>query len=131
MSDKDLKCLQKDWYKILKDEGFSDIEYFDKNGEPYDLLRSGGKFTQLHDATQEASASAQANFDDVTNYYHQASAFLHSAKGQALPQDHKLVWELHTEGQTVRAIAKVVGFSFVKVHKLIHKIKAIMEPPIL
>lgn len=91
------KDLISHWYKRLKDEGFEDIE--DTNS-PNGMLKSWHHFR------------FQAQYDPDTfsareKYYQLATHFLHSHTFHS--ELERQVWFLHSEGKSVREIAKETG----------------------
>ena len=69
MKSKELIRLQREWYKRLADEGFNDIENFDKNMEPEDILkRDSNAFVNR----------VQDKMPTTTLHYRHAGYVLHS-----------------------------------------------------
>ena len=90
----DLKQLQKEWYHILKEDGFKDIETFSPSMEPNDILAKSKCIRDLNKLVE-------ANNEE---YYRQARGFLHEYSFKK--PIHKLMWELHSEGVSNRLISK-------------------------
>jgi hypothetical protein len=114
------KKLQKQWYKKLKDEGFKDIEYF-RNGEPGEWLRGNSKFSDEESAlamTPQEEERANINYQTTFEYYQAARGLLHNPNNFRSDIDYS-VWELHSEGHSLRAIGKFMGFSHSKVMRII------------
>lgn len=81
--------LQKRWYKKLKKLGFHDLESFDSKGDFWPLL-SGDK-TKI---TEARLINAK--------YYEYAKDFYH--KHSFRDEYEQTVWELHSEGHSLREI---------------------------
>lgn len=90
----DLKTLQNRWYKILKDEGFQDIE--DTNS-PNEWLKSWHSL-KFQDVTKDHYVTQQ--------YYYNCTNFLRSYEFKNDTQ--KKIWELYSEGMTGREIARQI-----------------------
>lgn len=122
---KELKKQQKVWYKKLKESGFEDIEYFDKDMEPKHLLRGGSKFSPLTNEQENSmnysSVGILNEYEATVSYYDKARSLLHTIPFKN--EQERLIWEMYSEGEAVRKIGKVVGFSHPKVLKIIKQIK--------
>lgn len=95
IKDKNFIQLQKEWYKRLKDSGFNDLESFDTEGQPNDLLK-----TDVRIDTKKSVNIYQAKQD----YYRFAGQFLYDYNWQNALE--RLIWELHSEGFSSREIQK-------------------------
>lgn len=102
MSEKtDLVKQQKIWYKKLKDSGFEDIESSE------DSLKSYSNRTfNLTDKNQHGGWQFKAE------YYRMASHLLHDHEFKNERQ--KYIWELHTNGISVRDISRLLKKSGMK-----------------
>ena len=112
---KHLASLQREWYKKLKGDGFTDIEYFDKDMEPRDMMyKEAIKF----------GLTAQDKFDSTEQYYLDAGQFLcnHIFDNSF----DKQIWELHAAGESYRKIATQLNTYYPKVFKKINYYKDIM-----
>lgn len=122
MSKDKLINLQKEWYKKLKDEGFEDIEYFDKTSmEPQDWLKGNSKFSGTVSEDQKATETAEFNFNSTRDYFLAATHWLITGNFQS-PID-KRIWELHSNGESLREIGEEIGYSHPKVLRIINKYK--------
>jgi len=95
------KALQDKWYKKAKDSGFQDIEYGDgsiRNCRPRTI-------TNMDPVLRQAKEE----------YYTMAYHFLYEHKFKSLLE--QIIWEYHTEGISVRNIAKILTETKVKVIK--------------
>lgn len=111
----DLVAAQKEWYKKLKDSGFNDIEYFDNDMEPRDMMyRESIKF----------GLTNQNKFDSIEQYYIDARSFLlsHNFKSAF---DRK-VWEHHAEGDSYRKTANALNTYYPKICKIVNHYKKLM-----
>lgn len=115
MNKKDLADLQREWYQKLKDDGFKDIEYFDANMNPQDMM--------YREATKFAVASIDT-FTSTEQYYIEARQFLHSYSFST--DIDKQIWELHSDGVSYRKIAIQLQTYYPKVFKTINKYKKIL-----
>lgn len=124
--ERELIKLKKEWYKKLKDRGFVDIEYFDNKMEPKDLLLGSSKFRQ-EQTTQTVEQEEEANllYEGTYEYYARARALLHNIT--FIKEKDKIVWEMFSEGESLRKIGKQVGFSHPKVMSIIEKYKKLYK----
>jgi hypothetical protein len=83
--------LQKKWYEKLKESGFDDIEF----GEKQELLKcwESSHFYMTQD-----------QFDNKREYYHLASQFLFFYKFES--KLDRIIWKFHAHGFTYRKIAR-------------------------
>lgn len=77
-----MRKLQIKWYKILKEQGFEDIEHLNSDGSFSDYLKN------------DSYKLAQRYNDSTEQYYIQARQYLHSIED---PLEYK-IWHLHSEG---------------------------------
>jgi hypothetical protein len=91
--------LQKVWYQRLKDEGFVDIE------ETPDLANASKKNIKYLSTNREAIEGYQARADQFLHDYEFKNKFEHG------------VWELVTEGYSVRSIAVIISSAGTEVSK--------------
>ena len=112
---KEFIALQKEWHQKLKDSGFHDLEYYDNNMNPRDMMyREGTKLANMgHD-----------KIDSTQQYYLDAGKLLHDYHWPN-PIERR-IWELHAEGVPHRQIMVDTGASKVKVLNLIKKYKGIL-----
>lgn len=115
---KDLVKLQREWYKKLKDDGFEDIEYFDGQMEPRDILYKDGvkAFKVFKDSP--------GKYESTLDYYCEAGKFYHDHNFDILLD--KEIWFLHSEGHPYRAIANELTAPYQYVLKTINKYKVIL-----
>lgn len=112
-----LQRLKAEWYKKLKDSGFEDIE--DTNS-PRELLKSWHSTYFFRKYTPEMFAQRQ-------EYYEKAGRFLATHPFQY--QIHKEIWQMHTEGLSIRTISASLKDSGTPMHKdAVHKVlKALIK----
>lgn len=91
------KSLQDEWDQKLRDSGFEDIE--DRHS-PREMLKT------WH-STQFARRFNKERFDARRDYFDRATHFLHSHPFRSVLE--KTIWELHSEGKSLREIAKETG----------------------
>ncbi len=96
----EFKKLQKEWYKKLAKSGFVDIEQ-----NEYELKNpaTGAPFTA----------------EETIQYYKLASAYLENTDFETL--NEKLVWFLHSQGETGRTIGTALNKSASYVSRIIAK----------
>ena len=114
-NNKNFKELQKKWYKKLKDAGFHDVEQ-----ESWYMDRL---------APSKSYENAVERFNSREEYYRLAGQFLHSYKFES--NLDKLVWTYHSDGLSVREIAKQLGQHRIRltrnpVHQIIKRLANIM-----
>lgn len=89
-----LKELQLEWDKKLKDSGFNDIE--DSKGR----LKTWSTYFQQPNVTVEGVLANQ-------EYYNLAGKFLHDFHFDK--EIHKVIWEYHANGMSIRDIVRTLG----------------------
>lgn len=104
---KEFSKLQAEWYRKLKKSGFDDVEQTDGN-------------LKIWSAHYFQSAYTPDSFTAKETYYRLAGQFLHSHKFKT-PHERE-VWRLHSEGESIRAIAAHLGSYPNKIHKIIKKL---------
>lgn len=131
---KELTKLQKEWYKKLKDEGFEDLETFDKNGNPYLSLKDKAKYKV--DLT--VINSYNGNNTQKDDYYTAARSFLWDYFEETYKCIDRAIWLLHSDGVSIDNILKslainenldtddVAKLTRHKVHKIIKKYRDLM-----
>ena len=115
---KELKRLQKEWYKKLKDDGFEDIEYMDKNQDPQEWLKGNSKFSPMYD-DQMAVIEAEVDHSCTEDYFRAAADLLF--EGIFDTEEDRYVWEMHSNGATLRGIAKEIGCSHPRILRIVNK----------
>jgi len=115
MDKRELTKLKKEWYKKLKDSGFEDTEYFDKDMKPRDIQK---KDTYKH------ALQIKEKFIGTQSFYTNCRKFLHS---DMLPAADKPLWELFSEGVPYRTIQKELNMSFTGVCKAVNRLKPILD----
>lgn len=105
------KQLRDKWYKKLEKIGFQDIEdnkYEEPKLKVYDYL----KFKTIGPDLHEAKAKYYANCRDVLN------------KNVFETKLHRRIWELHTDGLSLREIEKAIKNEYKKdtINYIIRKI---------
>jgi hypothetical protein len=113
MNSSDLKRLQKRWYKILKEEGFKDIETLLPNGVLADVLAQPAihKRNRFHHPYI---------FEEHQSYYRLCSWFLHEYS--FTEEVDRMIWECHSDGLPIRDICEKVDLSVRAVHRRLHKL---------
>ena len=111
---RELIDLQKQWYKKLEDAGFSDIEVFDENMEPHNILRRPSYTLYL---------KIKDRYLDEEMYYTCASRLLHTG---LLPEKDYHIWELFCEGYTHKQIVKSQKKSHRAVYLSLKRSKALL-----
>ncbi len=91
------KALQDEWDRILKASGFEDIE--DRNS-PNEMLKTWHSSHFARRYNPETFEAKKVYFDDATE-------FLNTYKFKTRLE--RTIWELHTEGRSLREIAKETG----------------------
>jgi hypothetical protein len=89
-----LQQLQQKWDLKLAKAGFVDIED-----------RASGNLKEWHSANQYLSPA----HEEDKEYYRLAGSFLHDHKWPS--RLYKQIWELHSQGMPIRAIAAKLGRS--------------------
>lgn len=89
-----IKILQSQWYKILKSKGFEDIEQTTHPDKPLKAWHSM-YFKSRHSADK---------IDEQLEYFTQCDRYLHLYQFES--EHQRLLWELHAQGLSLRAIAK-------------------------
>ncbi len=120
--DKNFVKLQKEWYKKIKEEGFQDIEYFNSEGEPEDMMRGSSKFTSAEVCTQIEDEGNRLLYDTTYAYYY--DALVKSIELTFESEVDKTVFFYHSQGLSLRQIARKVGFSHPKVLRILNKYKS-------
>lgn len=105
--------LKKIWYKKLEKSGFKDVERNDKheNLKQYDapwFYHYASKNPEVMIAKQE--------------YFYNATQMLQT--GMFENATEKEIWALHSDGKSLRAIAKEVGFNKDNVHAIVKKLQS-------
>jgi hypothetical protein len=103
------KTLRDEYYALLKEQGFEDIEDVDSPNE------------FLLQWTQETYR------EDKAEYFKMATDFFNQYP--FANDKEKRIWEMHAEGMTIREISGaflVHGYSVTNVHKIIKKLKTMM-----
>ena len=96
MSKADLEKLKKKWYAKLKKLGFNDIEQDEDNLKSWDSQRF--LINNRHYGNRAANHQSRAD------YYYYAGHFLNNHKFEK--EIHKVIWEEHTNGVSVRDISE-------------------------
>ncbi len=94
---KDFQALQKTWYKKLKQEGFEDIEQADGHLKLWSAYYFRSKYKTDGDVLFQQAKE---------EYYRLARQFLHEKSFEDIRT--KRIWELHSEGMSIRNIVKVL-----------------------
>ncbi len=110
------KDLQAEWYKVLKDSGFKDIEQDEDNLKRWDS----------HHFKAQTTPTA---FQTKQDYYRLAGQFLHDYTFEE--EWHTKAWEYHVEGLSTRDIVRTMksqgyALSRDKIFRLIKELSTIM-----
>lgn len=108
---KTLQQLKTIWYDKLAKSGFEDIE---ERNSPRQMLK------RWH-AADFRKRSTPETYIAKRDYFQQATEFLNWYEFSG-PRERK-IWELHSEGATIREIAKKVRLKKDKVHRIIKKLR--------
>lgn len=103
--------LQKEWYLILLNNGFDDIEVLSEKFKKKDSSYFAKYYTHL-------------NFKFKEEYYWKAREFLKDYIFDT-PIEYR-VWELHAEGMPIRDIARRCSTLPCRVHAVIARLKSKM-----
>jgi hypothetical protein len=114
-TDEKFKLIQAEWYALLKDTGFSDAEST-HNGR--DLLR-------VWHSSYFQNRYCPSSFVKKQEYYRMAGFFLHNHHFQNEVELH--IWELHTQGLSLRKIAHILRTKICRIHKVIRDLTAKMK----
>lgn len=103
--DKDFQKLKAIWDKKLAKEGLEDIE------QPNGMLKkwAGAFFKDRH------KRFGSVSFEAKEEYYRLAGQFLHSYPFET--ETERKVWELHSEGMSIREIVRTLGSKRIKTYK--------------
>jgi hypothetical protein len=93
------KELQATWYAKLKKTGFKDIEK-----DEYNLKNSTSELSRYYDTPDLWKAKE--------TYYQMTDTFLNEYKFDT--RIHKLIWEYHSNGISIRDIAKILTKAKIK-----------------
>lgn len=104
--------LKKEWYKKLEKSGFKDIETNDK----YENLKQYDAPWFYHYATKNPEWVAARQ-----EYFYYATQMVEN--GLFENDTEREIWSLHSDGKSLRAIAKEVGFNKDRVHAIIKKLQ--------
>ena len=118
---KKFKNLQKEWYRILEDGGFEDIEIFNKK-----TMEPIHEFTGIKNNSFRQSKAKMDQHEYIEEYFIRARQYLSSHTFTC--QIEKQIWELHSDGVSQRKIALEVGIRRDKVRKIIDKHKQDILP---
>jgi DNA-binding CsgD family transcriptional regulator len=112
----DYATLKKQWYSILKESGFEDIE------SPNGML----KHNRHAPRTDSGSKLCQPLVYEITTaYFSRASEYLHN--GTFLSDVEKTIWELHCEGYSLRETAKELKTSLRNVFLTMRRLKQMCD----
>lgn len=106
MTKADYKQLKDKWYAKLKNTGFVDHE------------RANGRLIESEPDYRAASLSQRAS---IQQYYSNAKSVLHEYTFKNARQ--RQIWDLHTDGLSIRKIGKEIGLGRTAVHAVIQRIQ--------
>lgn len=101
---KDFKALQTEWYRLLKDEGFDDIEQSDGNLKVWTCYRFKVPYNEVSHRAR-------------VNYYRLAGQFLYDHKFKN--KRERTIWELHSQGISDRQITHMMKKRNFKIYKFL------------
>lgn len=114
-----LKELQKEWYGILKEGGFRDVEMvLDQNGNLQENTLPMSMECPSRTCFREGESVV---FEAKRRYYELCSHFLHDF--QFSNPFLEAIWAKHSEGCSIRDIMKAFGLTSYAVRELIPKLK--------
>lgn len=108
MNEKDFKTLQAEWYEKLRKSGFKDIE-----GASKDLS-----------LTTRFKNKKGFKIENITIYYAKCMDFYQEYDFKK--PKHKQVWLLHSNGESIRKIAKTLKLSKSNIHRIVKHYETIM-----
>ncbi len=104
--------LRKEFYTRLKESGFRDIENTDwSTGDSGNLLNGFGHM----DAVRRWSPESQ-------RYYELARQKAHNMRSHRYTKDERVVWRLHAQGVSFRAIERKTGIPRARVSRTVKRI---------
>ncbi len=107
------KKLHAEWNKKLKDSGFIDAE------------DTSGQLKAYHGSRLFSRSLPNVDMASKEEYYRIAAQFLYEYKD--FTDITRLIWELHSQGHTIRDIANSIPHpKKSQVYKIIHKLAKIM-----
>ena len=108
---KNFKSLRDEWYQILKEDGFNDIEQTDG------LLKfwTNTRFRVVHNVEL---------YESKKKYFELAGQYCHD--GIFKSEINRKIWQLHSEGLSIREIADKIketskNYKKSKVHKVVNE----------
>ena len=107
---KDLARLRRKWYRILKKEGFCDIEVLAPNGQFYDLLR----FPFKYDLNSPERKAQEKYFSLARSFYHEC---------EFRNEFERKLWAHHSEGVPYRKIASMLRMRAGKVYQTLRRLR--------
>jgi hypothetical protein len=111
---REFKALKAKWYGKLHKSGFDDIEHDEEHlkrnaSEPFTSKTRGRRYRDK-----------QVYFESREEYYRLAGRFLNEHKFS--DKKEELIWSLHSEGMSIREIAKTLRSKHYRAHKrLVHE----------
>jgi hypothetical protein len=129
----ELKKLQKQWYAKAAASGFKDIETDDDVPllKEWDSMRFQKGHDYKDNTVHHQVESRFLDFESTQRYYELAGHLLHSHRFESAT--HKRIWELHSEGKTVREILvsirrmKPTYKSLSSVHEVIRRLAELLR----
>lgn len=103
---REFKMLEKQYLELIREKGFDDIEGRNRDG----VLRGTPPNKNIDVYTEE--------------YYYAARSLLHELPEGSEEYD---VWELHSEGISIKDIVKRVGISQRKVEKITKSLSSLIK----
>ena len=124
MHPKEFKKLKAVWDKKLEKLGTPNIEQEDGNLKRWSTSIYSEKRNGLY------YQDNKAYYDSVEEYYRSAGHFLHDYAFK--DEMHRLIWEMHAEGKSVREIVPTIRKNghkagLAKVYQIVSDLKKIMK----
>lgn len=108
------KKLQTEWYRKLEKSGFEDIE----------THQNGKDFLKVWHSAYFQTKYSPASFEFKREYYRAAALFLQRHVFET--EREKKIWERHSEGWSLRRIAREFRTKVCRVHKIVRILVKIM-----
>lgn len=127
---KNLKEVEKKWYKKLKDSGFEDIENYKNPDKPLKSAHDYRVINNNYSIIKENEIQYQRAIDNFVNH----PDFLLACKSMVkhgnckfVLNEVKLIWEMHVEGKTRREMARRFGRSKGRIDAVIEGLRQWMK----
>lgn len=123
MSKRDFKKLEREWYDRLKASGFDDIEDTEKRNRPLKEYHSFYFPSADSEIRRAKRMPYQAQVDNLrhSTMFKEVSGLIRASIQGFTKKEVQMIWEMHCEGKTERAIASTLSCSKTKIHKILEK----------